>query len=224
MKSNQESERQALALAMAAGAAMGRITPARLMSPTEVAAVNRSRPDLQSKLSGWYLCTEVPEAMWQRVLDVQGTGVGNHVSVAEAPSGRRYLIVIFHAPGWQHRVCIPLLGNLTAGWLGSIISTRRMQLSIANASTNRTFVWDSGVPAGAIAELRCSDTRIPDDVNNFMDEAFRFVTWNAVDAKNRPVEQMPRPKEVSVALLLPAEVEGLLERRTEEWTTSRKLN
>lgn len=193
---------------MAIGTAAGRITPARLMSPVELEAAVRGRPDLEGKLRGWCLCTEVPDAMWQRALDAHAQGAANQVMVAEAPSGRRYFIVVIQAEGWQHRVCIPLLGALTAQWLGSLTSERLMQISIANADSNRTFVAESVVPSKAIAQLAGADTSIPEDLTAFLEEGFRLVAWNALVATSEPAAQMPMPDEVSVSLLLPAEVQA----------------
>ena len=83
METRQTSERGELALAMAIGAAMGRITPSRLMSPAELDVATRGHPDLQGKLQGWCLCIEVPEAMW-------GTGAQRPRSGQAVPGdGRR---------------------------------------------------------------------------------------------------------------------------------------
>lgn len=216
MKSKQAGQRQELALAMAVGAAAGRITPARLMSPAELEVAARGRPDLEGRLRGWCLCTEVPDAMWKRALDAHDRGVANQVMVAEAPSGRRYFVVVVQADGWQHRVCVPLVGALTAQWLGALSSKRSMQMSIANADSDRTFVSESVVPSEAVAQLSGLDTGIPDDLADFMEEAFRLVAWNALVATTEPIAQMPVAGEVSLSLLLPAEVEAHLERRTED--------
>lgn len=217
MESKQAGQRQELALAMAIGAAAGRITPARLMSPVELEAAARGRPDLEGKLRGWCLCTEVPGAMWQRALDAHARGVANQVMVAEAPSGRRYFVVAVQAEGWQHRVCVPLVGTLTAQWLASLTSKRLMQMSIASAESDRAFVSESVVPPGAVAQLSGVDTNIPEDLTAFLEEGFRLVAWNALVASAEATAQMPLPDEVSVSLLLPAEVQAHLERRADQW-------
>jgi hypothetical protein len=219
MKSSQAQARRELAVAMATGAAMGRITPSRLMSPTEIEVATRGRPDLEGKLQGWCLCTEVPDAMWQRALEARSREVPNQAMVVTGPSERRYLVVVVNAEGWQHRVCIPLLGELTAQWLDSLSTTRLMQMSVADAGSNRTFVTESVVPPNAIPQLSGFDTRIPDDLPHFLEEAFTLVAWNAAVATTDPVGQMALPSEVSLSLLLPAEVEAQLERRTEKWET-----
>lgn len=217
MKSKQASQRQELALAMAVGAAAGRITPARLMSPAELEAAARGRPDLEGRLRGWCLCTEVPGVMWKRALDAHARGAVNQVMVAEAPSRRRYFIIVVQADGWQHRVCIPLLGALTAQWLGSLSSKRLMQMSIADADSDRAFVSESVVPPGAVAQLSGVDTNIPEDLTDFLEESFRLVAWNALAATEEPAARTPLPNEVSLSLLLPAEVEAHLERRADQW-------
>lgn len=223
MKSKQAREREALALAMAAGAAIGRITPSRLMSPTELAVATRGRADLESKLGGWCLCTEMPSAMWQRALDAHAKGTPNKVMVAEAPTGRRYLIVVVRAADWQHRVCIPLLGQLTAQWLGALCSGKVLQMSMADAEGDQAFVSESVVPPDAMALLQGLDMSIPQDLPDFMEEAFRLVAWNAMVATEEPDAANRAPAEVSVSLLLPAEVEAHLEQRSEEWA-ERKLS
>lgn len=217
MKSKQTGKRSELALAMAIGAAAGRITPARLMSPAELEAAVRGRPDLEGKLRGWCVCTEVPSAMWQRALDAHARGVANQMLIAQAPSGRCYFIVAVQADGWQHRICIPLVGALTAQWLGSLSSKRLMQLSIANADSDRTFVAESTVPAEALAQLSGLDTSMPDDLGDLMEEAFGLVAWNAMAATTEPAAGSTVPKEVSLSLLWPTEVEAHLERRIESW-------
>jgi hypothetical protein len=224
METRQASDRRELAMAMAIGAAMGRITPSRLMSPTELEVATRDRPDLKGKLHGWCLCIEVPDPMWEQALNAYARGRPNQVMVAEAPSGRRYLIVVIQAEeGWQHRVCVPLVGTVTAQWLGALSSRRLMQMSIAKAGSDRTFVAESVVPEGALAQLSSLDTRIPDDLGDFMEEAYRLVVWNAVGNTAGTAAQGTAPKEVSLSLLLPAEVEAHLERRTAEGA-ERKLS
>lgn len=217
MKSKQKGQRSELAMAMAIGAAAGRITPARLMSPPELEAAARDRPDLEGRLRGWCLCTEVPGAMWQRAVNAHARGAANQVMVAEAPSGRRYFIVVVQAEGWQHRVCVPLVGALTAQWLASLSSRRLMQMSIAEADSDRAFVSESVVPTGAVAQFSGVDTNIPEDLTAFLEEGFELVAWNALAATSEPAAQMPTPDEVSVSLLLPAEVQAHLERRADEW-------
>lgn len=187
METRQTSERGELALAMAIGAAMGRITPSRLMSPTELEVATRGHPDLEGKLQGWCLCIEVPEAMWEQAVNAHAQGRPYRVMVAEAPSGRRYLIVILPAEeGWQHRVCIPLIGAITAQWLGALSTRRLMQLSVAKAGSDRAFVAEAVVPPGAVAQFSSLDTNIPGDLADFMEEAYRLVVCNALGATAEP--------------------------------------
>lgn len=159
MTTRQADERRALAAAMAAGAAIGRITPSRLMSPADLELATRGRPDLHGRLKGWCLCTEVPADMWERALEAHAKGTANQVMVAEAPSGRRYFVIVVHAKGWQHRICVPLLGDVTAEWLAVLSSRRLITVSVTCAGSDRTFIAELRVPAEALAHLAGLDTR-----------------------------------------------------------------
>lgn len=223
MNFNQTSSPGALALAMATGAALGRITPSSLMSPEETEAVMRRRPDLQGKLQGWCLCLEVPNAVWDRARDAHARNEPSQMLVVTGSSGCKYLVVVLHSKGWQHRVCIPLVGNTTSRWLDALASTKVMQMSVARADSAMSFISESQVPSGSIAQLEAVDTSMPDDLPGFLEEAFRLVAWNAVVAATEPRGQRPVPDDLSLSLLLPAEVEAQLEQGAPEWRM-RKLS
>lgn len=217
MNFSQTRSRSELALAMATGAAMGRITPSSLMSPGETEAVMRRRPDLQGKLQGWCLCMEVPNTVWDRARDAHARNEPSQMLVVTGASGCKYLVVVLHSEGWQHRVSIPLVGTNASRWLDALASSRVMQMSIARADSEMSFISESLVPAGAIAQLAAVDTSIPEDLPDFLEEAFRLVAWNAVVAATEPIGQRPAPDDLSMSLLLPAEVEAQLEQRAPEW-------
>lgn len=217
MNFSQTRSRGELALAMASGAAMGLITPSRLMSPSELEAAIRRRPDLQGKIQGWCLCMEVPATVWDRARNAHARNEPSQMLVVTGPSGCKYLVVVLHEEDWQHRVCIPLVGNVTSRWLDALASTKVMQMSVAKADSELTFISESLVPAGAIAQLAAVDTSIPDDLPDFLEEAFRLVAWNALVATTEPAAGRTALKEVSLSLLWPMEVEAHLERRIEAW-------
>ncbi len=174
-------------------------------------------------MHGWCLCTELPDAMWQAALDARSRDVPYQTLVVTGPSGLRYLVIVVNADGWQHRVCIPLFGDATAEWLGSLASERVMKMSIAEAGSKRTFITESVVPLEAIGELAGIDHRPPSDLLAFLEEAFRLLVWNAMCATTKPVGGMKLPSEVSLSLLLPAEFEAQIELRAGEWA-DRKLS
>jgi hypothetical protein len=212
----QSSARKELASAMAAGAAMGRITHSRLMSPQQLERVSRERPELKAQLEGsWCLCTEVPGGMWQLALAAHAAGVPNQVMVARAQSGRPYIVFTINAAGWRHRVCVPMLGALTAQWLGSLREGGTMMMSVADAASDRTFLATSEVPLAAIEHLMECEPVPPVDLVGFLEEAFTLVAWNAAASTSVDGEMPAMPSEVSVSLLLPAEVEAVLEQLTE---------
>lgn len=223
MESTQGQARRKLAEVMATAEAMGRITPSRLMSPREIEVAIRGHRDLEGRMHGWCLCTEVPRAMWQAAMEARSRDVPYQTMVVTGPSGLRYLVVVVNADGWQHRVCIPMFGDVTAQWLGSIASGRLMKMSIAEANSERTFVTESVVPLEAIGQLTGIDPRPPHDLPAFLEEAFRLLAWNAICATTEPVGDMPLPSEVSLSLLLPAEVEAQIEMRADGWA-DRKLS
>lgn len=223
MTSTQVQARRALAEVMATAEAMGRITPSRLMSPQEIEVATRGNRDLEGRMHGWCLCTELPDAMWQAALDARSRDVPYQTLVVTGPSGLRYLVIVVNADGWQHRVCIPLFGDATAEWLGSLASERVMKMSIAEAGSKRTFITESVVPLEAIGELAGIDHRPPSDLLAFLEEAFRLLVWNAMCATTKPVGGMKLPSEVSLSLLLPAEFEAQIELRAGEWA-DRKLS
>lgn len=213
MNTKQSPERELLLAAMAYGAATGKITASSLLSPAELIAVARDRPDLQGKVGGWCLCAEVPEGMWQRALEARLEGVPNKLTIVEMASGRKYLAVVIQMREWQHRLCIPLVGKLTAQWLDTLVSGAPLQMSVASAESERSFISLSEVPPGAIAALRTADTSVPADWRELIEEAMTFVAWNSAVAKVDRVDKMPEPTAVSLSLLFPAEVEAELERR-----------
>ena len=215
MNTKQSPERELLLAAMAHGVATGRITASRLMSPAELTAVARARPDLQGKVDGWCLCTEVPEGMWQRALDACVEGVPNKLTIVEMGSGRKYLSVVLQVHDWQHRICVPLVGRLTAQWLDTLVSGVSLKMSVASPESERAFISFTEVPPGAVAALRGADTSVPTDWRGLMEEAMTFVAWNSSVARVDRVDQMPEPREVSLSLLFPAEVEAQLVRRAE---------
>jgi hypothetical protein len=215
MNNKQSPERELLLAAMAYGAATRRITVSRLMSPDELTAVARARPDLQGKVEGWFLCAEVPEGMWQRALEARLEGVPNKLTIVEMASGRKYLSVVIQMHEWQHRLCVPLVGKLTAQWLDTLVSGAPLQMSVASAESEQSFISLSEVPPGAIASLRDADTSVPADWRELMDEAMTFVAWNSAAARVDRVDGMPEPGEVSLSLLFPAELEAELERRSD---------
>lgn len=140
MNFSQTRSRSELALAMATGAGMGRITPSSLMSPGEIEAVMRRRPDLQGKLQGWCLCMEVPNTVWDRARDAHARNEPGQMLVVTGEAGCKYLVVVLHAVGWQHRVCIPLVGAITSRWLDALASTKVMQMAIARADSEMSLL------------------------------------------------------------------------------------
>lgn len=183
MNTRQLPEREKLRAAIADGLATGRITASRLMSPDELAAFARDRPDLQGRLRGWCLCTEVPMGMWRRALEARIEGVPNHINIVEMGSGRKYMSVVTQAREWQHRLCVPLTGTLTAQWLDTLVSGVPLQMSMASPDSEQAFISLTNVPAAAIAELRDVDTSVPADWRGLMEEAMSFMAWNASVAK-----------------------------------------
>jgi len=214
MNTKQSPERNLLLEALAYGAATGRITASRLMSPAELTAIARDRPDLRGKVVGWCLCAEVPEGMWQRALEASLEGFPNHLTIVEMGSGRKYMSVVMQMHEWQHRICIPLVGRLTAQWLGALVSGVPLQMAVASPDSERAFISLTEVPPGAIAALRDADTSVPVDWRGLMEEAMKFVAWNSSVANVDRVAKMPEPSEVSFSLMFPAEMEAELERRT----------
>jgi hypothetical protein len=214
MNWEQLRNQEAKFAAMADGVAAGKVTPARLMSPVELAAAIRDRPDLRGKLSGWYLCTEVPEGMWERALaGYAKEAMPNHLVVIEQPaSGRRYLAVVMQVDTWQHRVCVPLVGSAAGEWLRSLQSGAPLQLSVASASSDRAFVSTSDVPAGAIEQFRDTDTALRGDWREFLVESINFAQWNATVAQIDRRPGQPVPTEVSLSMLFSGEVQAELER------------
>lgn len=215
MNTTQSSERELLMAAMAFGAATGRITASRLMSPAELTVATRDSPELRGKVEGWCLCVEVPEGMWQRALEARLEGVPHHLTIVEMGSGRKYLTVVMQMREWQHRLCVPLVGRLTAQWLDTLVSGTPLQMSVASPDSDRAFISCSDVPPGAIAAMREADTSVPADWRGLMEEAMRFVAWNSYVAKVDRATRMPEPSEVSLSLLFPAEVEAELERKSD---------
>jgi hypothetical protein len=213
MKTEQSPERELLLATMAYGAARGRITASRLMSPAELTAVARDRPDLQGKVEGWCLCAQVPEGMWQQALEARLKGVPNHLTIVEMGSGRNYMSVVMQMGEWQHRLCVPLVGALTAQWLETLVAGVPLQMSVTSPDSEKAFIAFTEVPPRAIAALRCADTSVPADWRELIEEAMKFMAWNSSVAKVDRVATMPEPSEVSLSLLFPAEVEAELERR-----------
>lgn len=213
MEYEQNWEREQLAAEMVYGAAIGKVTSARLMSPEELITVVRDRSDLRGKVDGWCLCTELPAAMWEQAHGAGGMVLPHHLTVAEMQSsGRHYLAVVLQAKEWQHRICVPLVGNETARWLKALEGGAALQLSVANGTSEMAAVFRSDVSAGAIEQFRKANTTVPDDWRVLLAEAMKFMAWNdSVALVDRPPGQ-PVPSEVSLSLLFPAEVQAELER------------
>lgn len=108
-----------------------------------------------------------------------------------------------------------MLGALTAQWLGSLRDGGTMMMSVADAASDRTFLATSDVPLAAIEHLMQCETDPPVDLVGFLEEAFTLVAWNAAASTSVDGDRPEMPTEVSVSLLLPAEVEAALELRTE---------
>lgn len=212
MNPEHPTERERLLAAMAYGAAKGSITSSKLLSPAELSAAARDRTDLQGKVSGWCLCAQVPQGMWRLSVGARFAGVPNHLTVVEMGSGRRYLAVVLQLGKWQHRLCVPLVGKLTAEWLDTLVAGVPLQMSVTSPDSEHAFVVSTEVAPGAIAAFRDTDTSVPADWRGLIEEAMKFVAWNASVAEVDPVAQMPEPTQLSFSLLFPAEVEAEVER------------
>ena len=211
MKAKQIPQREQLLAAMAQGAATGRITASRLMSPAELTAVASNKLDLQGKVTGWHLCTQVPEGMWQRAFEARFEGVPHHLNIVEMGSGRNFMSIVIQMAEWQHRVCVPLFGRMTSQWVDTLVAGAPLQMSFVSPDFERAFSTVTDVPPGAIAALRDADTSVPKDWRELMDEAMVFLAWNSVVATSDQVGEMQQPIELSLSLLFPAEVEAELE-------------
>ena len=211
MNSTQVPEREFLLSAMAFGFATGRITASRLMAPTELATAVGDRLDLRGRVAGWVLCAEVPEGMWQQALEVRDEITATHLNVVTMGSGRKYLAIVIQVAEWQHRLCVPLVGELTAQWVATLLSGAPLVMSVASATSEMAFLSTMDVPLEAVVALRDLDTSIPADWRGLMEEGLTFMAWNSSVAKVDRVAQMPEPTEVSLSLLFPAEVEAEIE-------------
>jgi hypothetical protein len=137
------------------------------------------------------------------------------LTVIEMGSGRKYMSIVMQMGEWQHRLCVPLVGELTAQWLATLVSGVPLQMSVSSPDSARDFVAFTEVPPGAVAALRDADTSVPADWRGLVEEAMKFMAWNSSVAKVDRVATMPEPSEVSLSLLFPAEVEAELERRSD---------
>jgi len=212
MNTKKTPERELLMTAIARGMENGQIGAARLMSPDEMSVVLRGRPELQGKVGAWCLCTYVPTEMWQHLLDTQLQAVPPYLTVVQAESGRRYLYVALQTEGWQHRVCVPLVGILTARWLGTLLSGDPLQLSIGSPERDLAQVSLINVPPDVIVQFRNINTVVPADWRGLLEESMKMLAWNGAFAGEDRAVWMPEPSAVSLSLLFPAEVQAELER------------
>jgi len=212
MNTRHSPERELFMMAISRGVENGTIGAARLMAPEEISAVLKGRQDLQGKVGGWCLCTDVPTGMWHHLLAAQTPVVPTHLTVVETRSGRTYLSVVIQADQWQHRVCVPLAGVLTAQWLATLLSGVRLQLSVAGPESTRALISFADVAPDTVAKLRNVNTCMPMNWRGLLEESMEMLAWNASVARADRAVSMPEPSSVSLSLLFPEEVQAELER------------
>lgn len=215
METDKLSRRQALAVAMAAGAAAGRVSLARLMSPIEVAAATRGRGEADGRVQGWYVCAEVPRALWLAMQPSQREHPMALV-LASTETGRTYAVVVHQARGLQHRLCVPLVGAATASWVAALCEAEPLQLALACEGECNAVVTRTLCPPEAIGQLRDACTALPEDRGDLVEEALTFGVWNVVAGKVEGVAGLPLPGDVAISVLLPSEMQAEAEAKLEQ--------
>jgi hypothetical protein len=84
--------------------------PARVMTPTQVAAAVADGPDeVKSRAQGkWHLCGDVSNEMFAVLSAAIRSETAMRISAFSAPSGARYGVVTHQVHGFAHRFLLPL--------------------------------------------------------------------------------------------------------------------
>lgn len=133
----------------------------RLMSPQEVYAATLSRSDIPSDIKHeWFLCGDIPEAMWDALRDGKGT-VGFRLSAFTAPDDTGYVCFTVQIVRSQARFLLPL-GSERVEWFLKDASLCGLHLSVARNNGDSAIVRKFGVvPSDVVPVLdiarRCRD-------------------------------------------------------------------
>ena len=196
-----------LATATAEGLISGNPASGRLMSPRETQSALRGRTGPESSLEGWWACADVHSDMHARY----GGGecdIPSALTQVQLGSGIECLVLMHQIECWQHRFCIPLVGECIARWLDSIRRGAPMQVSLSAEHSDFAIVSKLVLPKRLASQLPHPPHQLNTEIGVFLDEVLSVALWSALRGAMDDVPNMPAPERVCFSLLMPPEIEA----------------
>lgn len=106
-----------------------KLWPGRLLSPDETQRAVAGRQGAERDMSGWFLCATAHPAMFEAYTPLPFTSA----SLLIRPLGDvTYMLTVQQRGPWQSRIIMPLLGDTTKEFVGSLKGGSDLQLSLAS--------------------------------------------------------------------------------------------
>lgn len=118
------------------------LSAGRLMSPSEVAAVNRKKGSSPAIMStDWCLSGRLHPVMFALA---QKNGLDKYwAQTRHAPSGCSYLLYMQRTGDWEHRFLLPLVGEKIRQCIADL-ATRPLVMSLADGDAARALISECG--------------------------------------------------------------------------------
>lgn len=207
----QSNKREVLLAALATASAEGLIAgfPAtgRLMSPDETRSALRGRTGPESSFAGWWACSDVHPEM-HATLSIAARDIPSALAQVQMDSGIECLVLLHQVAQWQHRFCIPLVGETIARWLDSIRYGAPLQVSLSAENSGLAMTSKFALPDGAARLLPHAHHELPDDLGSFADELLAVSLWSALKGAMDAGSLLPAPERICLSLLMPPEIEA----------------
>ena len=196
-----------LAAATAEGLIAGNPASGRLMSPEETRSAMRGRTGLESSFEGWWACSDVHPDM-HATFGTAACDIPAALTQVQMGSDIECLVLLHQIDRWQHRFCIPLVGETIARWLDSMRTGAPLQLSLAAENSSLAMVSKLVLPKSSASQLPHPPRQLPTDIDAFVDDFLALSLWSALRGGMDAVPNLPAPERICVSLMMPPEIQA----------------
>ncbi|AQV96398.1 hypothetical protein BJN34_21250 [Cupriavidus necator] len=180
------------------------VSPARLMSPSEVRAATTNHPGLLRPLGGWYLCGDASARIVDAIVR-NGGDAAIRLTGFVGPSGGHYVVLTHQLGSSQHRFLLPQYEPPVELYLRSLES-QPIQVMLGRQGGDDSVVLHNRLPWPHIVPLveMCQVQRCASVATTF--DEMRAATFAVTRLERIPsLDGNVAVSDVSVSLVVPSE-------------------
>lgn len=187
------------------------LTPARLMSPTQVRAAMMECGEGAPALDGWFLCGDVSAPMFAAMTETRGACGVSVAALTHARAGN-YVVLTQQLGIFQHRFVLPLFEAPVFEFLASL-RAEPLQVAMGDAGEAMAAVsrarisWHSVEPVVGLLQV-ASEIDIGEALSGIPDVVAKICEFASI----APVPGQPGVRDLSVSVLVPPSLLELAER------------